>query len=209
MSKNPIPRQHGSRRVLALTATGALTVGALTACGSSSDDAGADSGSASVRAAASSSSAAAKVLAENLSYVETAQLADQTWDVDDEVSISLDGTTASASNDTADGVKIDGSTVTITKPGTYRVSGTLTDGRLVVDSPDDGVVRIVLDGADITSSTGAAIAVTDADQVSMVLAEGTSNRLEDAKNYAGPTSDDAPDAALYSTADMEIGRAHV
>ncbi len=104
----------------------------------------------------------------------------------------------------ASGVTVDGSTVTITEPGTYRISGTLDDGQVVVDSSADGVVRLVLDGADVTSSTGAAIDVQDADQVSVVLADGSTNRLEDAAEYADTTSDNAANAALYSTADLAI-----
>ena len=34
---------------------------------------------------------------------------------------------------------VDGSTVTITAAGTYRLSGTLTDGQVVVQTTDDGI----------------------------------------------------------------------
>ncbi|MFI2102787.1 carbohydrate-binding domain-containing protein [Isoptericola sp. NPDC019693] len=202
-----IPRpQKLWTRAVALAAAGTLTVGALAACTAGTD--GADGAATSdsttttqVSATDNSGRSAQDVLAENLSSEETAALADATWDTADEVAVSLDGDTASASGD---GVTVDGSTVTITRPGTYRISGTLDDGQVVVDSSADGVVRLVLDAADVTSSTGAAIDVQDADQVSVVLADGSTNRLEDAAEYADTTSDNAANAALYSTADLAI-----
>jgi hypothetical protein len=205
-------------RVLSAAAAGALAVGALagTTAGAQTPSAGSTTSSgATSRGPASSTTTsvvadenagltAQEVLEANLSYAETASLADSAWDTADEVAISLDGGTASASGSGADGVTVDGSTVTITQPGTYRLSGTLSDGQVVVESADDGVVRLVLDGVDITSSTGAAIDVQDADQVSVVLATGSDNLLEDAEIYADTESDNAANAALYSTADLAI-----
>ncbi|WP_166851120.1 carbohydrate-binding domain-containing protein [Isoptericola sp. BMS4] len=198
----PRPRTVRSRAV-ALAAAGTLTLGAVAACdaGSSATAASDDGAGTAVVTADNSGLTADEVLADNVSPDETAALADETWDADDEVAVSLDGDTASADGD---GVTVDGSTVTVTQPGTYRISGTLDDGQVVVDSADDGVVRLVLDGADITSSTGAAVDVRDADQVSVVLADGSSNRLEDATEYAESDEDNAANAALYSTADMAI-----
>lgn len=198
----PRPRTAWTRAV-ALAAAGTLTVGAVAACdaGSSATAASGDGTGTAVVSADNSGLSADEVLADNLDHAGTAALADETWDAADEVAVSLDGDTASADGD---GVTVDGSTVTVTQPGTYRISGTLDDGQVVVDSADDGVVRLVLDGADVTSSTGAAVDVRDADQVSVVLADGSSNRLEDAETYADTTSDNAANAALYSTADMAI-----
>ncbi len=101
-------------------------------------------------------------------------------------------------------MSVDGDTVTITAAGTYRVSGTLTSGSLVVDAPD-GVVNLVLDGVDITAADVAAINVVEAEQVVVWLADGADNVLADA---AGATVDetveDAPNATLYSSADLWI-----
>lgn len=201
-------------RALSAAAAGALALGALGGCtaagaetstSGTSTSSGATSGTTtSVAADENAGLTAQEVLQANLSYAETAALADATWNTADEVAISLDGDTASASGSGTDGVTVDGSTVTITQPGTYRLSGTLSDGQVVVSSAHDGVVRLVLDGVDITSSTGAAIDVQDADQVSVVLATGSDNQLEDAKTYADTASENAANAALYSSADLAI-----
>jgi hypothetical protein len=38
--------------------------------------------------------------------------------------------------------------------GTCRLTGSLTDGFVIVDSQDDQPITLVLDGVDITSCTG-------------------------------------------------------
>ena len=103
---------------------------------------------------------------------------DSSADVDDSsaVGIALDGDTATASGD---GVTVDGGTVTITAAGTYRISGTLDDGQVVVDATDAGTVALILDGASISSSTGAAVDIRQADAAVVSLADGSANSLGD------------------------------
>ena len=98
------------------------------------------------------------------------------WDTATEVMIDLaDGATSTSGT----GGVVDGDTVTITQPGTYRLSGTLSDGQVVVRSTVEGTVRLVLDGADITSSTTAPIAIEEATDAVVVLAENSTNSLAD------------------------------
>ncbi|MDG4773668.1 carbohydrate-binding domain-containing protein [Solwaraspora sp. WMMD792] len=116
------------------------------------------------------------------------------------VPITLTGT--SATSPSAD-VTIAGRAVTITAPGTYEVTGTLNDGYLDVDA--SGTVNLILNGAAITNSSNAPLQVTDADQVVITLAAGTTSRLTDATNYVYPDPDtDEPNAALFSRADLRI-----
>lgn len=144
--------------------------------------------------------------------VDHDEAGDHSWNAADEVGIALQGSSAQAYGQ---GVTIEGSTVTIDAPGTYRLSGSLRDGAIIVQSEAEGMVRLVLDGVDITSSTTAAIAVLDASEAMVVLAEGSTNVLRDATTYAtgatgatGATTDDAaadlPSAALFSDADLTI-----
>ncbi|HEY3436556.1 MAG TPA: carbohydrate-binding domain-containing protein, partial [Actinotalea sp.] len=134
--------------------------------------------------------------------------ADHVWDTATEQAIALSGATAQS---TSDGVSVDGSTVTITAAGTYRISGSLTDGQIAVDTADAGIVRLVLDGASVSSSSGSALLVTDADEVMVVLADGSANSLSDGTGYVDTSADaaansstDQPNAALYSTAGLTI-----
>lgn len=74
--------------------------------------------------------------------------------------------------------------VKIAYPGTYRIRGTMADGQIVVDCEDfHGGVYILLDGADITCSTGPAIYVKQSEKTVLHLVEGTVNRLADGAGY--------------------------
>lgn len=111
--------------------------------------------------------------------------------------ISLDYDEASAEE-----VALTDSGAEITAAGVYRLSGTTTDGQITVNSTGDGTVYLILDGVDVTSATSAALNVVDAEDVVIVLAEGSTNTLTDASDYT--TGEDGPTGALYSTADLTI-----
>lgn len=118
------------------------------------------------------------------------------------VAIRLNGTTVSASGT---GVTARGGIATITQAGTYTVSGTLSNGQIIVDASDDATVYLVLAGADITSQASAPIYIKKADKTVITLAAGTSNTVTDAQLY---TYDDAekeePNAAIFSKDDLTI-----
>lgn len=124
------------------------------------------------------------------------------WDDSDVTSIVLEGTSITVDGP---GVDVAGATVTITSAGTYDVSGTLDDGQIVVDTADENLVRLLLDGADVSCSTGSPLEVGAADDVLVFLVKGTSNRLADGSSYVFASGEDEPNAALFSKADLTIG----
>ncbi|MFJ2298552.1 carbohydrate-binding domain-containing protein [Oerskovia paurometabola] len=194
--------------VLTATLTAAALVGCSADTGTSTTTS--DAASATTASAAVAGLTPEEAMAANADpHSAGADDEDLSWDESEEVAISLDGDSAQADGD---GVSVDGSTVTITQAGTYRVTGDLTDGRLVVASSGDGVVRLVLDGASITSSTTSALVVEDAATAVVVLADGSTNHLEATKTTVDSDHDtetdgstDEPDAALFSSADLTIG----
>lgn len=118
---------------------------------------------------------------------------------DDTSAISIELSDSSASCDSKN-VTIDGSTVTITQEGTYVLSGTLSDGQIVVDA-DDAKVQLVLNGVDITNKSSAAIYVKSADKVFVTLADGTENKLTTSGTFE--TDDDNNiDAVVFSKDDI-------
>jgi len=126
---------------------------------------------------------------------------DYEWEASSEIAIALrdGGSTGGA------GVSIDGGVVTITNGGTYRLSGTLSNGQVVVATESEEVVRLVFDGVDVASSTSAAVSVVEAAKVVVILADGSENALADASVYEFASADvDEPNAALFSTADLTI-----
>ena len=116
-----------------------------------------------------------------------------------DATITLNGSSATASGS---GVTVSGGTVTITAAGTYQLSGTLTNGQVVVDVADgDAVLRLA--GVSISNSTGAAIHDQQGD-VTVELVAGTTNTLSDASSYVYPAGEDEPDAALFAADDLTI-----
>ncbi|MBP1136009.1 hypothetical protein JOE31_002241 [Arthrobacter sp. PvP023] len=128
---------------------------------------------------------------------------DLTWDAASEVAVTLADGASSVTSGSSDAIKVDGDTVTINGAGTYRLNGSLSDGQVVVAAGEEDVVRIILDGADVASSTGSPFVVQSANEAIVFLADGTSSTLSDAAGYTDQ-GDDAPNAALYSMADLTI-----
>ncbi|WP_158549969.1 carbohydrate-binding domain-containing protein [Runella aurantiaca] len=127
---------------------------------------------------------------------------DYTWNSTDVIPIVLNGTSITANNA---GVSVAGAVATIKAAGTYSISGTLTNGQIVVNNEDKGVVRIILNGVDITSSNSAAIYIKKAGKALVVLADNTQNKLTDGATYVYDIpADEEPNAALFSKADLTI-----
>ena len=104
-----------------------------------------------------------------------------------------------------DGATVDGGIVTITAAGSYSLSGVLADGQVVVDTEDAGLVTLILNGVDISSSTSAPVNVVNAEAVTITLADGTQNTLTDGAAYVYASADeDEPNAALFSNDDLTI-----
>ena len=95
------------------------------------------------------------------------------------------------------GASADGSTVTITAKGVYRITGTLDDGQIIIDAKGEKV-QLVLSGASVSSKTSAPVYVKDADKVFITLAEGTENKLTDSSPAVSDEDSDSPDAAIFS-----------
>ena len=121
---------------------------------------------------------------------------DLTWDSSSEVTIDLSNPTAT------DGVTVSDGVITITKAGNYRLSGTYS-GQVKVEAADSDMVRLILDNATITNSTGAAINVVEADEVVIYTASGTTNTVSDGSSYSD-TASGSPDAAIYSKSDLTL-----
>lgn len=120
------------------------------------------------------------------------------YDESKAVSIKLNGTSATSSSNS---VKISGSTVTITEEATYVISGTLTDGMIIVNAEDTAKLQIVLNGVDITSKTSAALYILEADKVFVTLADGKTNTLANGGSFTA-IDDNNIDAAVFSKQDL-------
>lgn len=124
---------------------------------------------------------------------------DYDWDTTQVVMITLNSRSISVVPDVAD---VSGSTVTITDAGTYKISGSLSDGQLIVDSEDEAAVKLILDGASIRCSNSAPLYVKHAEKVIVILNEESENYLYDGTSYA--VTDGEPNAALFSNSYLAI-----
>ncbi len=157
-----------------------------------------------VSTGANSGAAPRTALAE--AVVSTVQLSDEdtqtAWDDAAATHIALaDGST------TIDGAgaAIDGNTLTISKAGTYVVSGAL-NGQILISADKNDTVRLVLSGVSVASPDSAALYAAKCAKLVVTLAEGTENSLTDggaAYTYA-KEADEEPNAALFSKNDLTI-----
>ena len=193
-----------SNMIKSATSITLLAALALTGCSATSTS-NASASSATSTSASSSSDTTSKVadsfstdvksgakLAEDTHY----SAKDLTWDSSSEVTIDLSNPTAT------DGVTVSDGVITITKAGNYRLSGTYS-GQVKVEAADSDMVRLILDNATITNSTGAAINVVEADEVVIYTASGSTNTVSDGSSYSD-TASGSPDAAIYSKSDLTL-----
>ena len=124
------------------------------------------------------------------------------YDEESAIAINLsDG----ASTADSDSVVIDGDTITITEEGTYILSGSLTNGQIVVEA-ENAKVQLVLDNADISCETSAAIYVKDADKVFITTTDGSTNTVCTSGEFEA-IDDNNIDAAIFSKSDLTLNGA--
>jgi hypothetical protein len=126
---------------------------------------------------------------------------DYVWNSSEVIDVELNGNSINCSST---GVVTVASEVTITSAGNYRISGSLTDGQVIVDTNDKETVRLILNGVNISCSTSAPIYVEDAKKVIIVLQENTENYVTDGTSYVLEEGTDEPNAAIFSKADLTI-----
>jgi len=124
---------------------------------------------------------------------------DASYDESECTAITLEDENSSCDSDA---VTIDGQTVTITSEGTYFISGTLSNGSIVVDVEDSEKVQLVFENVSITNESGAAVYVRQADKVFLRLAEGSENKV--VSNGTTTEDDSNIDGAIFAKGDLTI-----
>ena len=111
--------------------------------------------------------------------------------------INLSGSGATVSGS---GVTVENGNITITSVGSYIISGTLTDGSIKANCSEKGTVRLILNGASISSSSTAPVVVEETKKVLVTLADGTTNTITDKTRQS--VDDEDFSSAVYSKADL-------
>ncbi len=122
-----------------------------------------------------------------------------------DASITLNGNSIAVEGS---GARVSGSTVTITAAGTYKITGTLNDGQVIVNTLDKDKVKLILNGVKITCSDSSPVYVIGSPNKTVIyLQEGSVNILEDGSVYDSSKADpstDAPAAAIFSMDDLKL-----
>jgi hypothetical protein len=111
------------------------------------------------------------------------------------IALSDDGSTCDSAN-----VSISQNTITISEEGTYLLSGTLSEGQIIIDAKGQKV-QLVLDGVSITNSSSAALYVKKADKVFVTTTDQSSNLLATSGEFTA-IDDNNIDAAVFSKSDL-------
>ncbi|MEN8907230.1 MAG: carbohydrate-binding domain-containing protein [Clostridiales bacterium] len=107
-------------------------------------------------------------------------------------SISVSGSGAIAS----------GNQVTISSAGQYSISGSISDGQIIVDTADEDKVEITLNSASINCSNSAPINIRSGE---VILTLRGDNSTTDGESYNYDDSvDEEPNAAIFSKDDLTI-----
>ncbi len=123
--------------------------------------------------------------------------------VKDGTKIHLNGDSITVDGDYAE---VDGTTVTITHSGSFYFDGTLDDGQININVPDETAdpetVKIFLDGVNITGKSAPAIFVSNAENTSINLVDDTENFISDGDTaYEG---DNLGNAVIEAKDDITI-----
>ncbi|MBQ9272958.1 MAG: carbohydrate-binding domain-containing protein [Mogibacterium sp.] len=168
----------------------------LTGCGASAGTASGGDGSAAIVATEAAETSGA-------SKADQFTERDLSGEYDKSEAETITLSRSSAKTSASSGVTIDGSTVTITEEGVYIVSGSLSDGQIVVDADESAKVQIVLNNVSVTSSDSAALYVKSADKVFVTLADGTKNTLANGGSFVAD-GDTNVDGAIFAKDDITI-----
>lgn len=178
-----------------------VLAGGLMGCGGTAGTGTASTSSVTGSSAQTVASAAASssVTAADITYDDDDK--NETWSKEDATVITLSDTSTEIEGS---GASESGGIITIKSAGTYVISGTLSDGQIVIDAASDDVIHLILNGASITSTDGAAINGKQSAKLVITLAEGTQNTVTDGSTYSELDEDEEPDAAIFSKDDITI-----
>lgn len=98
-----------------------------------------------------------------------------------------------------EGAKANGNVVTVSKQGTYVISGRLTDGQIIVEAAKTDKIQLVLDGVDVTCTNGAPLCIKSADKTVLTLTEGSVNVFTD-----GANGSEEQNACVFSKDDLAV-----
>ena len=125
---------------------------------------------------------------------------DSSYDVNKSVVVSLSGDKIVCDSKA---VNINGTQIVLSEEGTYIFEGSLSDGQIVVNAGKKDKLQIVLNNAEITSKTSAALYVKEADKVVVTLASSTKNVFANGGSF-NAIDENNIDGTVFSKGDLSF-----
>lgn len=174
--------------LLAVFCLSALSVLAFAGCNSGNSGSG----------SASTAGSGAEQEISGASDIFTDRDKEQEYDESQAVTVTLaDGASSSSSSR----VTVAGDTITFTGAGVFVLSGSLSDGQLIVNAGDDDKVELVLNGVNVNCNTSAALYVKNADKVFVTLNEGAQNFFSNKQDFIA-IDDNNIDSVIFAKDDV-------
>lgn len=160
-----------------------------TSCAQNTNSSGTDSGSSTAQTTTlDDNDTAEAAVGQSLSAIQSGE-AGVTTDEDDlcdnydafDAEITLEDDSTKVKGNTK-AVSVKDNCITISAGGTYRLSGKLTKGQVLVTGSEK--VKLYLDGVEITSPSGPALVCTNEKRTILSLAKGSQNILTDSADNA-------------------------
>lgn len=200
-----------NKRFLAFLTAGMLTVSITAACSSpdlhdgssvlsdsdieTMDNVSDDSNESAV-------SASSQTNVENSEDMFTKRDQDPSYDESKAVNIVCSGSDFKV---TGTGAEATDGVLTISDEGVYVISGSINDGRIVVNAGDSAKVQIVLNGLSVKCLNNSPLFVKSANKVFITLKEQTVNTVVDGSSYTSLADDESNvDSAIFSRSDLTI-----
>ena len=102
---------------------------------------------------------------------------------------------------TGSGAYAEGDTIHIVYAGAYYLSGSLSDGCIIIDADGDDDIRLFFDGVNISSGDGAALYIKQAKKTVVTLCEDSANSLS-CGEISQSAGKEGIDGAVYSRDDL-------
>ena len=117
--------------------------------------------------------------------------------------ITLDDTKTSIEGS---GVTNNANTIKINSAGTYYITGSMSDGNILIEADKSAEVQLVLDNVSITSKSTAPINCIACSKLTITLEENSENNITDNEVYTTFTDTEKtePDGAIFSKTDLVI-----
>lgn len=112
------------------------------------------------------------------------------------IQLSDEGIVAEGEN-----VWVEENTVTIQGEGTYLLTGSLSNGQIIINGEKTDNIHLILDGVSVACADSAALYIKQADKVVCTLAENTTNLFSNGEGFSKEEEDNV-DAAVFSKDDL-------